>query len=61
MGRDHLIDPKSRNASIPDIQNLPSGAGDIQIEYEKQINNLLHDANSLEGCMPWGGRIHYGM
>ena len=61
MGRDHLIDPKSCNASILDMQNLPSGAGDIQIEYQKQINNLLHDADSLEGCMSWERRIHYGM
>ena len=49
MGRDHLIDPKSHSASIPDVQNLLSGAGDIQIECQKQKNNLLHDVNSLEG------------
>ena len=36
MGGDNLIDPKSHNASILDIQNFLSGAGDIQIEYQKQ-------------------------
>ena len=36
MCRDHLIDPKSHNASILDVRNLTRRVGDIQIEYQKQ-------------------------
>jgi len=35
MGRDHTLDPSPKTASITELENWPSRAGDIALQHQK--------------------------
>ena len=48
-------------ASITELQNLPSRAGDITLEHQKTKNNQPKGWNTPREYMAWEGHTHHGM
>ena len=46
---------------MSELQNPVSGAGDVQLQYQKLYNNQLRGSNSLEECIQLQECIHMGV